>query len=83
MHPCIAQSTHHVCKQFQATKNTKVVTFDNDIGEAYYHTRVWQKITTHDVCFIKHLILFELPFLFQSTSFVLETCFKIIEPNLE
>jgi hypothetical protein len=40
MHPCIAQSTHHACKQFQATKKTKVVTFDNDDGEAYYHTRV-------------------------------------------
>jgi hypothetical protein len=49
MHPCIARSTHHVCKQFQAIKKTEVVTFDNGVGKAYYHTKVWQKVTRHDV----------------------------------
>jgi hypothetical protein len=44
---------------------------------------VWQKIITHDVCFIKHLIDFELPLLFQFTSFVLKICFKLIPPNLK
>jgi hypothetical protein len=68
---------------FKQFHKIEVVTFDNDVGKAYYHTKVWQKNITHDVCFIKHLIFFELPMLLQSTSFVLETCLKLIEPNLE